>query len=174
MNSQLGNYVRVERQKAGLSRQQLASMIGYKNLNKGARRIEQVELEGPFDKAIFWGITEALYLDHAEIENRIRNDHEIHEKYLDEPVQMKMIVRLMAAVYTSHCLPTEIRSKEDSMEYAREYAKSHHTKVCLVLSRRFSYWIDESGNGFIVETNRDRAINMPYMHVTGSRGKFCM
>jgi ribosome-binding protein aMBF1 (putative translation factor) len=30
MNSQLGNYVRIERQKAGLSRQQLAGMIGYK------------------------------------------------------------------------------------------------------------------------------------------------
>lgn len=174
MNSQLGNYVRIERQKAGLSRQQLASMIGYKNLNKGARRIEQVEIEGPFNKAIFWGIAEALDIDYSEIENRIRNDHENYEKYLNEPIQMKMIVRLMAAVYTSHCLPNKIRSKEDAMAYAREYAKIHHAKVCLILSRRFSFWIDESGEGFMVETNRERTLNMPYMHVSGSRGKFCM
>ncbi|MEE4262837.1 MAG: helix-turn-helix transcriptional regulator [Desulfobacteraceae bacterium] len=174
MTSQLGNYVRSERQKAGLSRQQLASMVGYKNLNKGARRIEQVELEGPFDKAIFWGIAEALGLDHAEIEIRTRNDHENHEKYLDEPIQMKMIVRLMAAVYTAHYLPTKIRSKEDAMAYAREYATINHAKVCLILSRRFSYWIDESGKGFMKETTKENPTNSPYMKVYRGWKKFLL
>jgi transcriptional regulator with XRE-family HTH domain len=170
MTSQLGNCVRLERQKAGLSRQQLAGIIGYKNLNKGARRIEQIELEGSFDKAIFREIAEALNLDHAEIENRIQIDHENFEAFLDEPVAMRMIVRLMPAVYVSNPLPDEIKTHEEATVYARGYAKSQHVKVCLILSRRITYWFDASGKGFMAETTQDSSMNSPSMKVSG-RGK---
>jgi hypothetical protein len=87
---------------------------------------------------------------------------------------MKMIVRLMPAVYTSQCLPTEIRSKEDAMAYAREYAKIHHAKVCLILSRRFSYWIDESGKGFMKATTKESSTKSPHMKVSGSWKNFLL
>lgn len=172
MESQLGNYAREERKKRGLRLQTLAGLIGYENLNKGARRIEQLEKQGICDPDLFQKIVQVLKLDPKEIEVRIEMDQRDFEKYLDEPVPMEMIVRLMAAIYALHPLPEEVKTQDQAMEYAVDYAKKHHMKVCLVLSRRYSYWIDEFGNGFMRETTRQNPRNVPFMQVSGSGKTF--
>ena len=174
MNSQLGAYVSEARQRMGWSRQELARRIGYKNLNKGARRIERVENQGPYETALFWEIVGALKLDHEEIKKRVALDHKAYEASLDEPVPMKMIVRLIPAAYFSHTLPGNINPHEEAKAYAVEYAKCHRRKVCLVLSRRYSYWVDESGKGFMNETTREKPSNSPYMRISGSGEKFLL
>lgn len=172
MESHLGRYVEENRRKSGLSRQKLAGLTGYKNLNKGARRIEQLEKEGICDPNLFQRIVAVLDLDPKKIEAKVESDQRDFEAYLDEPVPMEMIVRLMAAVYARHPLPEDVKTQAEAIEYAVDYAKKHHMKVCLVLSRRYSYWIDESGNGFMRQTRQESPMNAPYMRVSGSGKKF--
>lgn len=172
MESQLGRYVTEEREKRGWSRQKLAGRIGYQNLNKGARRIEQLEKQGTCDAELFSKIVEALELDSRTIQEKIELDQKAFDAFLDEPVPMEMIVRSMAAVYVRHPLPEAVKTREQAIAYACEYAKTRCLKVCLVLSRRHSFWIDESGNGVMQETTLQNSMNTPYMQVSGSGKKF--
>jgi hypothetical protein len=167
MRSNLGIYVEDARRGKNLSRQVLAGRIGYKNLNKGARRIEQLEQQGAVDENLMHKIITELELDPTEIEAKIELDRKAFQSFLDEPVPMQMTVRHMAAVYSSHPLPEEIKTPGQAKAYASDYAVKYHLKVCLILSRRFSYWIDESGSGVMTETAFDNRMNAPFSSING-------
>jgi hypothetical protein len=58
---------------------------------------------------------------------------------------MFLAVRLMAAIYVRKGLPAEVTSKEDAEAWACTFARHYRCRVCLVLSRRWSVWIDATG-----------------------------
>jgi len=75
----------------------------------------------------------------------------------------------MEAVYARRALPSEIETPVEAEAWACTFARQHRCRVCLVLSRRWSVWIDAQGE---VEA-RTEAIpgepNMPFMQVRGRR-----
>jgi hypothetical protein len=118
-------------------------------------------------------VAEALDLDWAIVERLIEDDNNERlrawEQWASEPVPMCLIVRLMAAVYVRRALPTEITMPDDAEAWACGFARQHRWRVCLVLSRRWSVWIDAEGQIEARTEARPGEQNMPFMEVRGRR-----
>ena len=169
MNNHLRNYVRQQRERKGIRLGPLAEMIGLKNRNKGARIILQFEREGVVSDDLLAKLTQALELDEYEIGKAMEKDTAEWEAWVSEPVPMQMIVRLVAAVYCPHPVPAEITTPEEAEAYARAYAKEKHFRVCLVLNRRQSVWINEEGKVKARTTTKPGLPNIPYATLGGRR-----
>jgi hypothetical protein len=50
---------------------------------------------------------------------------------------MRLIIRLMAAVYSELLLPEEITTPEEAEAFACDQARQFRRQMCLVLSRRW-------------------------------------
>lgn len=163
----LGRYIKDQRIKKGLHRQELATMLGYKNTNKAARRIEKAELHGKIKYGLLDKLAIALDLDQTEINAAIKQDKDDFETWLNEPVPREMIIRWMAAVYARYELPEDITTDNEALEHAKTVAQEYKRKVCLRLNRRWTYWIKPDGSGFRKETTFKSPVNQPYMQIKG-------
>ena len=171
--TRLGDFIRASRIGRGLSLGRLACIIGYCNLNKGARRIACLEQTGTATPGLLVRVADALELDRARVERLAEADRRERlrewEQWLNEPTPMHLVVRLMAAVYARRALPAEVTTPEQAEAWACAFARQHHCRVCLVLSRRLSVWIDGQGE---VEVRTEAVLgqsNIPFMEVRGRR-----
>ena len=85
---------------------------------------------------------------------------------LNDQALMHLVVRLMAAVYARKALPEGITTPEEAESWACEFAREHRWRVCLVVSRRISLWIDSFG---LVEARTEATPGVPDMPVGGLR-----
>ena len=169
----LGSFIRAERVGRGLTLGQLARLVGYLNLAKGARRIACLEQTGMGRADLLANIAEALILDWTTLERLAEQDRKDRlrewERWVSEPVPMYLVVRLMGAVYAWRTLPSEIETPVEAEAWACTYARQHRCRVCLVLSRRWSVWIDADGQVEARTEARPGEPNMPLMQVCGRR-----
>lgn len=172
MQTRVGEFIRAERCKRGLSLGAMARLVGYRNVSKGSRRISFLEGTGLAKSDLLVNVAEALNLDWTEVERLVEQDHleRLHawEAWANEPVPMCLVIRLMAAVYTRKVLPAEITA-DDAEALACRFARKHRLRVCLVLSRRLSVWIDGSGQVTARTEARPGQANVPYMEVKRRR-----
>jgi hypothetical protein len=169
----LGSFIKAERLKHGLTLGQVARLVGYRNINKGARRIACLEQTGVARAALLANVAEALKLDWPTVERLAEEDRQERlrawERWVSEPVPMYMVVRLMAAVYTKHTLPCGIETPVEAEAWACSFARQHRFRVCLVVSRRLSVWIDAEGQVEARSEARPGEPNVPFMQVKGRR-----
>jgi hypothetical protein len=148
---------------------QLAQRLGYRNVSKGARKLLHFEREGVIKPDLLVKVAEALGIDWGIVERIMEEERQeklqAWEAWVSEPVPMRLVVRLMAAVYRGETVPEEIKTKEEAEKWACDWASKHQRQVCLVLSRRSSTWIDADG----CVTGRTEAKpdepNAPYMQI---------
>jgi hypothetical protein len=139
------DHLRSQRLAPGISLGELARRIGYSNVAKGARRIETFENRGiakPKDLPL--RIAEALGVNDDELRQIAWLDYLAWHRWLNEPVPMKLVVRMMPAIYCRECLPEEI-TPEQAEKFAARVAKERRRQVCLVVSRRLSVYFDQQG-----------------------------
>lgn len=171
----LAKYVRRARVERKWSCQRLAKEIGYKNLNRGARRIIHLEREGGISKELLNKISESLELNPEKVQELQRKDEEDlrrrreawvkkWEAWVKEPVPMELIVRIIPAVYLKREIPEDIADRETAIEFAKKIAKTEVRKVCLVISRRESAWINEEGKAVIIKSTPHK-LNMPWIQI---------
>jgi hypothetical protein len=169
----LGSFIRAERVGRGLTLGQLARLVGYRNLNKGARRIACLEHTGMATSDLLVNVIEALGLNWTMVERLADEDRQERlrewERWASEPVPMYLVIRLMAAVYARQGLPAEVTTPEKAEAWASTFARQHRCCVCLVLSRRWSVWIDADGQIQARTEARPGEPNMPFMQVQGRR-----
>jgi len=171
--NKLGEFLRAERLKQGLSLGQLAWMVGYRNIAKGARRITCLEQTGLAKADLVVNFGEALNLDWMMVERLAKEDREAYlrewEAWASQPVPMCLVVRLMATVYSRKTLPARVTTPEQAEAWACEFARQNHWRVCLVVSRRQSVWINCSGQVVARTEATPDCPNMPFMAVGGRR-----
>jgi transcriptional regulator with XRE-family HTH domain len=169
----LGSLIKAERLKHGLTLGRLARLVGYRNFNKGARRIACLEQTGMATPDLLVNVAEALDLDWTTVERLAEEDRQERlrewEAWVNEPVPMYMVVRLMAAIYVRNSLPAEITTQEQAQAWACTFARQHRLRVSLVLSRRWSVWIDAEGQVEARTEARPGEPNVPFMQVKGRR-----
>ena len=174
MPMKLRSHVKAQRLAQNLTFGDLARLVGYKNIAKGANRIVRFEREGIVDDELLIKIAKALAIDWATVEELADQDRQEHieawTKWADEPVPMRLVIRWMAAIYSERLLPEEITTPEAAEEFACEQARQLKRQLCLVLSRRKSVWITEEG----VILSRTEATpfggpNEPWMQLKGGR-----
>jgi transcriptional regulator with XRE-family HTH domain len=178
MQNNLGRYFHAQRIDRGLTIGQLARMVGYRNVSKGANRIACLERGGSVDEGLLVNLADALGIDLPTVKELIEQDRQEYlrdwEKWVNEPVPMQLIVRYMAAFYGNKALPEDVKTPEDAEKYARDYAKNHGLRVCLAVSRRLSIWISKEGE---VEARTEATpddSNVPFMRVKGDKRTFLM
>ena len=171
MNKQLRTYIRSQREQKGIRLGELAERVGYKNRSKGAQRVFAFEREGEIDDDFLEKICQALELDPEGVREAMEKDRQEWEEWLNEPVPMRMIVRIMATVYSPKTIPVEITSPEEAVSYASSFARKKRLNVCLVLSRQESVWIGSDGE-VTKKTFAEPGIpNIPYATL-GGKTKF--
>ena len=149
MATNLAKYTKQERIKQGLNYAELSRLMGYKNLNRGTRRIIDLEREGKVYSEILRKIIYALQLDEDIVNGLIRKDREAYEaefeRWLNEPVKMTYTIRAMPAIYLSYELPSEITNEAEAIAYVSAIAKDKKCLAWLSLSRRKTVFIDRLG-----------------------------
>jgi hypothetical protein len=141
----LADHLRHQRLVQAISLGGLARRLGYCNVSKGARRIETFEQSGqakPMDLPL--RVAEVLGVSNDELRRLAWLDYLAWQRWLNEPVPMQLIVRLMPAVYCKECLPEEITT-EQAERFAAQVAIERRRQVCLVVSRRLSVYFDQQG-----------------------------
>ena len=168
----LANYLREQRQRQGISLGELARRIGYRNVSKGCRRLDQYERTGvttrpdlPQLVALALGVSDDVarqlaWLDYAD-----------WQASLNEPVPMRMIVRWMPGIYVEECLPDDV-DQVSAERLASGLAIEQHRQVCLVVSRRLSIWFDERGAVVARTETQVNERNMPTAMIGGR--PFCI
>jgi hypothetical protein len=171
--SKLGHFISAERKRRGMTRGHLARVVGYRNVNKGIRRITCLEQTGTAIPGLLVNVAEALGLDRADVERLAYEDRQERlrawEAWASEPVSMCLVIRLMAAVYVRKGLPAEVTTTEEAEAWACNFARQHRCRACLVLSRRWSVWIDATGQVEARTEARPDEPNAPFMEVKGRR-----
>jgi len=144
----LGALIAEKRKLAGLSRKQLAEKLGYKNLEKGIRRIGEME-NGRFIEHITPQIMIILDISEEEREFCRQKDVEllIETKMKLPPFKPLIIRRLMAALYQPIPVP-EGMTNEELIDYAINLSIRDHLYLCLQLDYDLRYWINPKGLTF--------------------------
>ena len=147
----------------------LAEMVGFQNHNKGARAILEFERRGVVSDDLLQKLITALEIDQEGIAQAMEKDRAEWEAWVSEPVPVQMILRPIPAVNVLHAMPPEIETSAEAEKYARNYAKEKGFRVCLVLSRRESLWIDADGEKTYRTFAKPGVPNMPYTTLGGQR-----
>lgn len=141
----LARFIRLERLRQNISLGQLARMVGYRNLSKGANRLHRFEFTGKIRQDLLEKVIAALKIDMQPVEELVLKDRDAWEQRANELVPMRLIVRFMTAVYCEQPLPAEITTQEAAVEYACQFARQHRLRCCLAVSRRLSIYFDQDG-----------------------------
>ena len=84
MTTKLARFIKQERIKQGLNHAELSRSMGYRNINKGMRRIVELEREGRVHSEILLKIISTLKLDKDIVNELLRKDKEEYEKAFEE------------------------------------------------------------------------------------------
>ncbi len=155
MRKNLAGLIKQERIKQGYNYAELARKMGYRNIERGMRRIITLEREGTVHPEVLARLVEALALDEDHVDRLIRKDNEqeriAFEAWLNTPVERHLIIRWMPAVYGERKIPSSINTEEEAIAYAQAVAREYSSMVWLVLSRKINIHI--AGDGSIRSKN---------------------
>lgn len=176
MTSHIGEYIRTRRCEKGLTIGQLARHVGYKNVGKGANRLHQLETGGEVHRDLLSKLIEALGLDPAVVAELIEQDRDealrAWNEWADQPTRPHLVVRLIPGVYMSVEIPDDALEPIKAEAFACDYARSGGRKVCLILTRRLSMWIDEEGKVTGRTEAKPHLPNVRYMTLRGGSQRF--
>jgi transcriptional regulator with XRE-family HTH domain len=146
MTTHLAEYFKERRIAKGLRLGQVAKLVGYTNLSKGARRIDTFERSGEIAADLLVKLAAALEIDRETVNGLCREDY---RKWIsiNQPIVPYLVLRLLHGGPIR--LPEEVGSVEAMEQYAIAVAKARHVDVGLVLSYRILIWF--AGDGSIRE-----------------------
>jgi hypothetical protein len=147
--SLLSEHFKNERLARHLRLSQLAALAGYTNVGKGASRINVFETTGRIAPPVLTKVAAALGISVATVNELIAQDERNFllewNQWADKSIEPYLVVRLIPAVYRSEVIPLDVTSLEEGEAFAASRAKHWSKAVCLVISRRYSMWLDEAG-----------------------------
>jgi hypothetical protein len=169
MATNLAQYIKQERVNRGLNYAELSRKMSYKNINRGMRRIIDLERENEAHPEVLEKIIVALELSRDKVDQLIEEDKEqqrrVFEAWIDAPIKWHLIIRWMPAVYCEREIPGYIKTEEEAIEYALSVAKEYSSMVWLVLSRKENIHIDKNGNVKSRNEITQDFMNLPYMDI---------
>ncbi len=170
MITNISRFVKQERIKQGLGYAELSRKMGYKNINRGMRRIIDLERENEAHPEVLEKIIVALELGREYIDQLIQQDKDYQqrefEKWVNTPIKWHLIVRWMPAVYGEREMPGYIKTEKEAIEYAVGVAKEYSSMVWLVLSRKENVHIDKDGTIKSKYEITQDFMSLPYMDIS--------
>ena len=176
MQNHLTEYVRSVRRSKGLSVRELAIKMGYQNLNRGMRRINEFEQCASIATPVFEKLARALELDRAEMRELARKDRDDVERefkhWAEKPITPFLTLRPYCAVYIRQDLPDSIQTEPEAIDYAAKVAKERGMKVCLTMTRKKTFWFSEQGEFlYSLESTPENSMT-PFLSLGGRKRPF--
>ena len=163
MRTQLGELLRNTRLNQRLTPQDVARRLGYRNLNKGARRVERLERTGNEAHSFIETLAAVLACDQAHVADlKVRDDvarRSAFEACLNVPQPMQLY-RKAAGLAIGAQIPDGL-TEEEAVAYAIKLQRTEGLPMCLVLDRRRSLWIDKDGALRLTQAQMGHS-NSPY------------
>ncbi len=116
-----------------LSLTHLAKIVGYVNVSKGYRKIDEFERTGQCHPILFTKLSAALGIDER---TRNRLAYEDYKDWLRTPANPPTPYLLRTGLRGCIGVPEELTTIEEMERYAADYARKHGAAVCLVLDKR--------------------------------------
>ena len=149
MATHLGSFLKARREERGWTLGETARHLGYTNVSKGARRVHLMEEGESAAHDLLAKLVPLLGIEPGQVEELIAQDRREHvaawERWADEPAPVQIIVRCIPGVFGNHSVPAELKTPEEAVAYAQEYARRVGKKVFVVLSRRLTVSINDDG-----------------------------
>lgn len=168
----LGRYFRSRRLQENLSLGETARRLGYINISKGARRVQQLEEGANYTADLLGRLVRVFEVDPCLVQELRERDHAEYlrgwEQWVDEPVPMRLVIRYMPAVYGELPLPSDVTTPEQAIAYGQGVARTMGLRLCIELSRRVAVYIDETGVANQVEATPE-SDPRPFMQVGRDR-----
>ena len=145
---QLAEFLKNERLRKEVPLTELAKGLGYSNLPKGVRRIEEFEKTGvPAQHDLPDRLAVLLGVEPLRAEHLYWQDYERSQAWLNEPVPIRMAIRYGVCAYGEKLFPPGT-TVEHALAEAMAYAKEHRRMVSLMPSRRLTVCIDGLGKTY--------------------------
>lgn len=163
MPNNLGEYIRARREQLGLRRSQVARRLGYENVNKGSRRVHDLEQGRGTSRDFLLRLMGILSIEPQVVQDLIDRDRQEYvtawNRWADEPTPMHAAVRYVPGFFAGIDLPGDVTTPEQAVAWAVETAKQKQKKVILVVTRRVSWTVHEDGraDGPFVATPDEKA-----------------
>lgn len=145
MSSHLGRYIKSVRLRLGLTPQELSKAIGYKNADKGARRILHLEQTGEGEAVLLAKVVEALNLALEGVELAQELDERDRRERGNVARPTYLVIRHSAGIYSHRSLPEEVTTQIEAENHACTLARILRCQVCLGWYGRHCSWISKSG-----------------------------
>jgi len=143
----LGRLIEHTRRERGRTRLDLVAALGDRNTMKGLRRLQRLESGGIAPREFLDRVLSVLAIDGTVVRDAMARDASDRERWLDEDVQLRLVVKPMPGLYLDVPLPpTAADDTVAAMEHARQVAREKGMLVSLVCSRRRSVWFGADGN----------------------------
>jgi transcriptional regulator with XRE-family HTH domain len=176
VSTHLSRYFRQRRQALGLRFGDLARRMGYKSLPGVCNKLVRFEEQGDISLELFNKLAAVLEIDEATIRQLAAQDRreqlEQWTHWANQPIEPKVILRIMPAVYWSHRIPQHLTTIEEMEAFAQTLTKEKHMKGCLIVSRRLAVYFDERGEKYFVQEAAPGEHVGPYMRLRGRGKKF--
>jgi len=168
MSTYLSRYFRSRREANRLTFGDLARRCGYKNISKGANRIQRFEERGEIEPDLLAKLTDILGITLSEVQQCEAEDRADWERWGEELIEPHLVVRLIPGFYCRTSIPLALQSDRHGMEtFAFDFAKSNRMSVCLVLSRRLRVWFARTGTMTGTTDDTFERAYGPYMSIGG-------
>jgi transcriptional regulator with XRE-family HTH domain len=149
LGTHMGEFLKVRREERGWTLGDVARRLGYANLTKGARRVHLTEEGESLSPDLLPKLAHLLGIAPGRIEELHAQDRQEYvaawERWADEPVPIQIVVRCIPGVFGNHAVPAWLKTPEEMVTYAQEYARRIGKKVFVVLSRRVTVSLNEAG-----------------------------
>jgi hypothetical protein len=166
MKSHLAEYFSTVRRNKGIGLAQLAKMIGYKNVSKGSRRIDQFERWSVIHEDLLRKLAAALDIDNQTVARLIEQDRQRYvrewNEWVNTPIRPTIVLGHIGGIGWTEPLPEGI-TREAAEEYTATVAKEKNKPILLVMSRRLSIQFDRNGNRTSVNETKPGEVNVPYL-----------
>jgi|GEM_PF-2741626 len=141
--NRVAKLVRQERKRQGLTLQALAEQLGWKNLNKGARRLEAIEHGDRVDQDIFESVIHVLDISAEEVNELALLDHDERvtawARHMAELRSLDLYWHPMPSIALRGDLEATELDIDDAIERAVGLAKERNSRVSLVVNGCFTY-----------------------------------
>lgn len=140
--SKTAELFRRRRREMDLGYKEVAERAGYGNIDKGMRRMQELEDDENYfpHPEIRRRFAEVLDISEEEIESAMRENF----RELDRPVDPHIVVRVMPAVYREPDLPEDC-TREQAERIAERLSWEEGERCCLVLSHVRSLFYEPDG-----------------------------
>ncbi|MFO7735355.1 MAG: hypothetical protein R6W70_03955, partial [bacterium] len=129
-----------------LSQKQVAHALGYRNVNKGIRRIQHME-SGVITESLVIPICNLLDIPPAARDDFLRQDcrREMRRRKELPPFKPRLIRRVFAACYIRVALPDRLTTESARIRFSSRFAADRQNSCCLMTDYNLRYWFTPTG-----------------------------